>query len=486
MSSPPQMFCAVKVFADVTCGEMPCAGPCAAGYFCAPGSTSPAPSACPIGYFSLSGSEACLPCPAGTYGSRQGESSSSCGGSCLAGYVCLEGSSSPTQYACPAGSYSLPGSQTCSVCEPGRYGEHVATGTAGCSGPCAPGRFGSRSGAVASQCEGESTVGLGACVLVCLCAGIQFVSSALSMFVLGACSPGYACPAGSTSATNMLCPPGRYSLTGSESCAPCAAGRYSSGSARGMECADVCPAGHECPLASLSASLCAVGKFSPSEGSEACAVCLAAPGYFCPAGSTSALGVACAEGYTSAGGSDSCHEPPSSGPPLGPIVGGVIGALLVATASVFTAKWLKRRRAREGNPVRTAQGSGPLDVQVEGDLTDLREFPVETVRRALVGLESIAEGGSAEVFRTQIHGRTVAVKAIRTGSMASTYAAGFRQEISILGSCRHPNVVELVGYSTEPDTGSLWLVYVAYGSGWIGRGTGRLRCSRVLRCQGCV
>lgn len=221
----------------------------------------------------------------------------------------------------------------------------------------------------------------------------------------------------------------------------------------------MCPAGHECPLASRSASVCAVGKFSPSEGSEACAVCLAAPGYFCPAGSTSALGVACVEGYTSAGGSDSCHKPPSSGPPLGAIVGGVIGALLVATASVFTAKWLKRRRAREGNPVRTAQGSGPLDVQVEDDFTDLRVFPVETVRRALVGLESIAEGGSAEVFRTQLHGRTVAVKAIRTGSMASTYAAGFRQEISILGSCRHPNVVELVGYSTEPDTGSLWLVY---------------------------
>lgn len=95
----------------------------------------------------------------------------------------------------------------------------------------------------------------------------------------------------------------------------------------------------------------------------------------------------------------------------------------------------------------------------QAPLEGAREYHADTMREALAGLVRHAEGGSADVYMAELEGRTVAVKAIKTGSMAAAYAAGFRQEISILGSCRHPNVVELLGYSAEPSSGSLWLVY---------------------------
>jgi hypothetical protein len=34
----------------------------------------------------------------------------------------------------------------------------------------------------------------------------------------------------------------------------------------------------------------------------------------------------------------------------------------------------------------------------------------------------------------------------------------FRREAAILGLTRHPNVVELVGYASDPATSSLWLM----------------------------
>ena len=107
--------------------------PCAPGYLCSPGSTSAAPpaDAVPAGtYFDpLENSGALAQCPAGTYGSTAGGTSlvTACS-ACVAGYYCPAGSTtpsgpqpyvlcppgsycpigtaSPTQYLCPAGTFS--------------------------------------------------------------------------------------------------------------------------------------------------------------------------------------------------------------------------------------------------------------------------------------------------------------------------------------------------------------------------------------------
>ena len=138
------------------------------------------------------------------------------------------------------------------------------------------------------------------------------------------CSPGYACPAGSTNATAVLCFPGKYSLAGSGSCtpcpagtfgataglalasctAPCVAGRYGAvGGLSSENCTGPCSAGYSCPPGSLTptASTCPAGRFSLS-GAAVCDLCAAGtyngsvartapctascpPGSFCVAGS---------------------------------------------------------------------------------------------------------------------------------------------------------------------------------------------------------
>jgi hypothetical protein len=130
-------------------------------------------------------------CAAGRYGSVSGLSSPLCEGLCVAGYACLPGSTNATAAVCGAGQYSLAGSGVCTNCSAGTYGSSTGLSTVGCSGLCAAGRFGSVSGlSSSSSCE-------------------------------GACTAGYACPAGSTNATAVMCGIGQYSLRGAGSCTPC-------------------------------------------------------------------------------------------------------------------------------------------------------------------------------------------------------------------------------------------------------------------------
>ena len=77
-----------------------CSRPCTAGFYCLSG-TGPVqtvPIECSAGYY----------CPAGSSTLNQG-------GPCPAGYYCPIGTAAATQFPCPAGTTSLPGSSACSL-----------------------------------------------------------------------------------------------------------------------------------------------------------------------------------------------------------------------------------------------------------------------------------------------------------------------------------------------------------------------------------
>jgi hypothetical protein len=259
-----------------------CPGTCTAGYACPSGSTSATQVTCPAGQFSLAGAPACVtcaagrygattamptatcsgpcdagrygvggdttascsgPCNAGRYGSVAGQTTSACEADCLAGYACVAGSTSPTAAGCPVGSYSLAGAGTCTLCPGGQYGATAFMPSASCT---------------------------------------------------GACTTGFACPAGSTNATATLCPVGRYSLAAASVCINCAAGLY--GGVTGM------------PNASCS-GLCAGGRYGSVSGlsTSACeADCLA--GYACVPGSTNATAALCPPGKYSLAGAGVCTD----------------------------------------------------------------------------------------------------------------------------------------------------------------------------------
>jgi hypothetical protein len=164
----------------------------------------------------------------------------------------------------------------------------------------------------------------------------------------GPCTAGYACPAASTSATQVVCTVGRYSLAGAGACTPCAAGLFgttqglataactapcpmgSFGSSSGLatsactgfcpagtygeteglstaSCSGPCASGHACVAGSITATavMCTTGRYSPG-GTDVCSLCSA--GYVCPPGSASATPAAtiCAPGKYSLAGDASC------------------------------------------------------------------------------------------------------------------------------------------------------------------------------------
>ncbi len=145
---------------------------------------------CPPGSYSVGGAVGwCTLCPPGTFGSSSGLTSPVCSGNCSAGYACPTGSTNSIAAVCPVGRYSQSGWGSCNLCAAGSFG-----GTEGLTSPA---------------CSGN-------------------------------CSAGYACPAGSTNATAVMCSAGQYSLSGAGSCALCpASAPFSSpGSA---SCYSACP-----------------------------------------------------------------------------------------------------------------------------------------------------------------------------------------------------------------------------------------------------
>ncbi|XP_075892173.1 uncharacterized protein LOC142895201 [Nelusetta ayraudi] len=273
------------------------AGDCLAGFYCNWGSSRADETLCPAGFFCLRATPVPLPCPAGTFSTKAGNTHQDNCTSCTPGYYCkAEGTVQPA--LCPAGHY----------CPPGR--------TLGWELPCPTGTVQSQPGASSAA--------------ACLpCPPGMFCSYPGLSQPTGLCQAGFYCAAGSTSPNatshqgnstrSHLCPPGHYCPVGTGQPLPCPAGSLSTSQGRkGDEECSPCPPGAFCDrpaLAELSDALpCHAGYVclggsstpAPSDGSH---------GYLCPAGHSCPVGsareVPCEPGtYSPAPGAARCLSCP--------------------------------------------------------------------------------------------------------------------------------------------------------------------------------
>ena len=267
----------------------------------------------------------CDACPSGRYNSRGGSctrgkcngfASPDCEGPCEAGHFCPPGSSSPRQqpcggpeYYCTEGSserervqpgyYSTPlalprefnrGNGTGipsreytdktfvrtaqTLCDPGYF----CTGDDGLRRACsASGSFGRTAGLATSDCTGACPRG-SYCIpesnvpILCPAGRYGGTEGLQSPDCSGECEPGFYCPAGSVSPQEVACPAGRYGensgLTSSACSLDCDGG--------GVNCVPtVCKEGSFCPTHSTSKTQDACGgpdKFCPRGSSTPTAV----------------------------------------------------------------------------------------------------------------------------------------------------------------------------------------------------------------------
>ena len=169
------------------------------------------------------------------------------------------------------------------------------------------------------------------------------------------CRRGYASPTGSEPCAP--CNPGQYSsFIGSTQCVQCPIGRYSS-SVAAWSCSGACvaPIGYVCPLgatssigvpcppgsyndgatgATTSCLLCPAGRYGATTGvaSAGCTgPCNAVPGSGCDSGVTSPQGRVCPQGFYSPGGSGPCMLCPAG------VYGSSMGLNSAACSGVCTA-----------------------------------------------------------------------------------------------------------------------------------------------------
>ena len=331
--------------------------PCGIGYYCPEGSGSEVP--CPPGsYCGAASLAAPTPCPAGTYGATSILTSATCTGPCAAGYYCQPGSVSATQQECPAGYYCTVGTTSPVPCPAGTYCPY------GSANPmeCPVGTYSNSTGGLSitdclpcppgSVCGTPRTVVPSSCPLghFCPTGSIQPTP----------CTAGYYCDTYGLPSP-IPCPRGTYSTTTAASsmaiCSPCPAGTYSSLTGQTV-CANACPIGSYCPKtrqcyiytpptsgsgsgsssgsdSSASSSIsvpigtsspvpcpigsycpetsmaeprkCPAGSYSPSNGATSCTLC--SPGTYCPStgGSTQ---VQCPVGTYCPGGGPNADQCP--------------------------------------------------------------------------------------------------------------------------------------------------------------------------------
>ena len=241
--------------------------PCEPGHACAAGTATPYASPCPPGYHSDSlflttaDSTTCSDCPAGFACEGGTNSLTKPMVPCAKGYYCPLNTQTPTDNACPAGTYSwrtdLKSSGECFNCPAGSY----------CSG------------------------------------GLTEPD--------GLCDPGYYCEANSVTATENECPAGTYSsasgLTTAAECLPCPMGSYCNNNANslaavppttvGLTGHNLCPAGTYNPFTNVAFES---ETTATAEGSTS--FCLDCPaGNECPNAGT-IVPTACGTGMYSASG----------------------------------------------------------------------------------------------------------------------------------------------------------------------------------------
>lgn len=204
-------------------------GPCAAGFFCAIGSSVATPGdandayyvgdtcidqsdsevngVCPIGHYCPVGSSAPVQCPPGTMSAARGLTDASECEDCAAGFTCPESGTVNATEPCEPGFYCPGGDATSTtLCTIGHYCE----GGDAVPEPCEPGTYTNRTGRVScEQCP----------------AGYSCVEGTVDP---EDCPEGYYCPAGTRYSTEYPCLPGTYStatkLAAADECTNCPAG----------------------------------------------------------------------------------------------------------------------------------------------------------------------------------------------------------------------------------------------------------------------
>ena len=285
---------------------------CTGGFYCLAGSTTSdgivragSATPCPIGSYSTGGAStpACTPCDAGLYGDATTQFASTCTGPCAAGYFCASGStnaqgdvgsgSTPCALGyfclagslsrdgiigagsatpCPIGSYSTGGASTpaCTPCDAGLYGDATTQNASTCSGPCAPGYY----------CLARSSTGQGV------------VSTPTLLGLPTPCLAGTFSAGGASMLACTQCTAGRYgdatALTAATCTGPCAAGYYCLAGSTASQGKGVCPAG----------TYSGVGTGTTPD----CTACAAPPGSHCPPGSVTETGTSCGVGSVCLGG----------------------------------------------------------------------------------------------------------------------------------------------------------------------------------------
>jgi hypothetical protein len=231
------------------------------------------------GYYSLSAASAQVACPMDTYGTG-GSNSAACTGSCTTpGYYCPSGSSSQTQFECPA-SYYCPAGKLI-ACTAG-YMSLDTKRTSPCTAACPLG----------SYCTGDSIVNL------CPAGSYGSVTALTSSTCSGKCLAGYACPPGSMSRnpTSAKCAAGRFSGEGAISCTLCSPGT-STLSLTGQSSCTSCGAGNFALEGAASCTACPAGSWSSDAISSTCTLCAAGTFRATVGGVSISSCVPCTEGF---------------------------------------------------------------------------------------------------------------------------------------------------------------------------------------------
>jgi hypothetical protein len=226
---------------------------CPAGKYCSRGCEVPVP--CPRGDYCLKGDDivrlgTTVPCPVGTFGSREGLSNENECTDCNAGYYCdKEGQSNVTDL-CAAGYWC-------------KKKAVIATPSSGDNfGPCPSGGY---------FCEAGSTVPQRCPVGTYAKPGRDKLQSAGEC---DKCTAGSYCAYGNQTKPTGKCAPGYYCKKGSPV-------RQPTNDTFGGKCFK----GHYCPEGTSWPTPCPAGKYNYEPGREACLDC--PPGFFCLVNTTS-------------------------------------------------------------------------------------------------------------------------------------------------------------------------------------------------------
>ncbi|OAF70026.1 hypothetical protein A3Q56_02216, partial [Intoshia linei] len=316
----PGKYCETKGLSQVT-------GNCVAGYYCISGAKTKTPTdgatgdICPKGHYCPLGTAAnakkcpigtlsattgniklsdCLSCPAGQYCAAPGLSIVS--GDCSAGYYCPSGSDVSTKTMCPLGYYcpvkssdkigcaigfyqDLLGQPLCKVCPPGMYSDAIKS----ISCKVCPETFYCIDGKTKVICPAGKYCLSGSGLILPLCPiGTFSLSTGLKDYTeCTPCSSGkYCATAGLTTVTGD-CNAGFYCTTGVNVPNP----DFKSN----MGIGGPCTLGHYCPKTSSVPTKCIAGTYNDEVNKSVCKDCPA--GYACPLGSDNYFSKPCNKGY---------------------------------------------------------------------------------------------------------------------------------------------------------------------------------------------